>query len=218
MHRKIAVTFAAVLLLGSTSAGFAQGTGRGGARTPGAGIGGARTPGIGTGSDRRGTPARQRRRRRRRDARRRNRRIDEFFRHSPWHAVWQSVWQSVRRQSVRDRSPRCAYAWSDSGCGYQGRILGSHSLQAVPSQREISQWTPSLPRLAGLSLFSLLPFKRIIALPAKLPKLVRRPRPNSPHHQVTCILRARQNEPRPRCHAPGGWWVRQPGVICARNP
>jgi hypothetical protein len=57
MHRKIAATFAAVLLLGSTSAGFAQGTGRGGgggAGTPGIGIapgigtgGGAGTPGIG---------------------------------------------------------------------------------------------------------------------------------------------------------------------------
>jgi len=49
MHRKIAVTFAAVLLLGGTSAGFAQGTGRGGAPTPGTGMGGAPTPGIGTG-------------------------------------------------------------------------------------------------------------------------------------------------------------------------
>ena len=58
MHRKMAVTFAAVLLLGSTSAGLAQGTGRGGgggAGTPGIGIapgigtgGGAGTPGIGT--------------------------------------------------------------------------------------------------------------------------------------------------------------------------
>ena len=34
MHRKIAVTFAAVLLLGSASAGLAQGTGRGGAPSP----------------------------------------------------------------------------------------------------------------------------------------------------------------------------------------
>jgi hypothetical protein len=49
MHRKITVTFAAVLLLGSASAGFAQGTGRGGAPTPGTGTGGAPTPGIGTG-------------------------------------------------------------------------------------------------------------------------------------------------------------------------
>jgi hypothetical protein len=59
MHRKMAVAFAAVLLLGSTSAGFAQGTGRGtggGAATPGIGtapgIGtgrGAGTPGVGTG-------------------------------------------------------------------------------------------------------------------------------------------------------------------------
>jgi hypothetical protein len=60
MHRKMAVTFAAVLLLGSTSAGFAQGTGRGapgggGAGSPGIGAapgigtgGGAGTPGIGT--------------------------------------------------------------------------------------------------------------------------------------------------------------------------
>jgi hypothetical protein len=60
MHRTIAVTFAAVLLFGSTSAGFAQGTGRGapgggGAGAPGIGIspgigtgGGAGTPGIGT--------------------------------------------------------------------------------------------------------------------------------------------------------------------------
>ena len=55
MHRKIAATFAAVLLLGSTSAGFAQGTGRGGgggAGTPGIGI----APGIGTGGAR-GRPA-----------------------------------------------------------------------------------------------------------------------------------------------------------------
>ena len=79
MHRKIAVTFAAVLLLGSASAGFAQGTGGRGAPTggpagagignvgvggsaptpgigvggraptPGTGMGGAPTPGIGTG-------------------------------------------------------------------------------------------------------------------------------------------------------------------------
>ena len=61
MHRKMAATFAAVLLLASTSAGFAQGTGRGapgggGAGTPGIGAapgigtgGGAGTPGIGTG-------------------------------------------------------------------------------------------------------------------------------------------------------------------------
>ena len=57
MHRTIAVTFAAVLLLESTSAGFAQGTGRasvGGAGSPGIGVapgigsvGGAGTPGIG---------------------------------------------------------------------------------------------------------------------------------------------------------------------------
>ena len=53
MHRKMAVTFVAVLLLGSTSAGFAQGTGRGapgggGAGSPGIGAGGgAGTPGIG---------------------------------------------------------------------------------------------------------------------------------------------------------------------------
>ena len=79
MHRKKAVTFAAVLLLGSASAGFAQGTGGRGAPTggpagagignvgvggsaptpgigvggraptPGTGMGGAPTPGIGTG-------------------------------------------------------------------------------------------------------------------------------------------------------------------------
>jgi hypothetical protein len=58
MHRTTAVTFAAVLLIGSISAGFAQGTGRGsvgGAGTPGIGtapgigsVGGAGTPGIGT--------------------------------------------------------------------------------------------------------------------------------------------------------------------------
>jgi hypothetical protein len=58
MHRIIAVTFAALLLLGCASAGFAQGTGRssgGGAGTPGIGMapgigtgGGAGTPGIGT--------------------------------------------------------------------------------------------------------------------------------------------------------------------------
>ena len=55
MHRTIAVTFAAVLLLGSTSAGLAQGTGRGGgggAGTPGIGT----APGIGTGGGAR-TPA-----------------------------------------------------------------------------------------------------------------------------------------------------------------
>jgi hypothetical protein len=63
MHRKKAVTFAAVLLLVSTSAGFAQGTGGpagghaptpgigvgGRAPTPGTGMGSAPTPGIGTG-------------------------------------------------------------------------------------------------------------------------------------------------------------------------
>ena len=52
MHRKIAVTFAAVLLLGSASAGFAQGTGGGRAPSPGTGGGGtgfAPSPGIGTG-------------------------------------------------------------------------------------------------------------------------------------------------------------------------
>jgi hypothetical protein len=58
MHRKMAVTLAAVLLLGSTAAGFAQGTGRGapgggGAGSPGVGGigigagGGAGSPGIG---------------------------------------------------------------------------------------------------------------------------------------------------------------------------
>jgi hypothetical protein len=57
MYCKLAVTFAALVLLGSTSAGFAQGTGRGsvgGAGTPGIGVapgigsvGGAGTPGIG---------------------------------------------------------------------------------------------------------------------------------------------------------------------------
>ena len=55
MHRTIAVTFAAVLLFGSTSVGFAQGTGRGsggGAGTPGIGI----APGIGTGGGGAGTP------------------------------------------------------------------------------------------------------------------------------------------------------------------
>jgi hypothetical protein len=49
MHPKIAVTFAALLLIGSASAGLAQGTGRGGAPSPGTGMGGAPTPGIGAG-------------------------------------------------------------------------------------------------------------------------------------------------------------------------
>jgi hypothetical protein len=60
MHRKIAVTVAAVLVLGNPNVGLAQGTGgtpggqapgtgaSGPAPTPGTGIGGAPAPGIGT--------------------------------------------------------------------------------------------------------------------------------------------------------------------------